>query len=265
MSEDRTTSSSSSVNKLHVPRHSHSGSAVLNNSAPTHFLGSNSKLHNSALRLSRVNTHNTEHVITDAQSVRPTDRLPSAKPNVTHLDKLWTQIDVLDDVKNMLSLVRQKGSFFNDDLNAVLGNLKQQQNSLLDVIASQLFNSLSDKEHRKQMSLFGGEGVTMGEALKREKGEEGDVGSRATSPPSNAPSRPISHHPLEKKEHSDQSKQAQIDRFFENDDLSKFSLDVLYRKQNFEEMNQYVDEIRNGLESVLQSMKKFDETTKEMW
>ncbi|ODV80002.1 uncharacterized protein CANTADRAFT_49404 [Suhomyces tanzawaensis NRRL Y-17324] len=223
--------------KLLLPRHSYNASVS--------STGSNSVLpkNRSGSRLSRTNTNVTDAGASaappnDSHSIRTVDKIPSARPSVSYLDKLWTQIDVLDDVKTMSGEVRSKGSFFNDKFDAELKRLKQLQNRLLETLATQQFNNSSKLEHRKQLSRLN----TMNEPIPQV--------STSTSASATG---------------EDKKRQEKATEFFGMDDLSKYSQDILYRKQNFEEMNQYVAEIKDNLDRVGENMKKFDESTRELW
>lgn len=74
----------------------------------------------------------------DALSLTSTlDRIRTAKPNATYADNLWTQIDVLDDVKHMSDEVRTKGTFFNDKFTDELAKLKKTQNRLIETMIAE--------------------------------------------------------------------------------------------------------------------------------
>ncbi|QEL63457.1 hypothetical protein CJJ09_005659 [Candidozyma auris] len=70
----------------------------------------------------------------DTQSLRTIDQLSTARPSVTMSDKLWTQIDVLDDVKRMAQDVRERGTFLNEEFGQKLVEMKEAQQRLLDVM-----------------------------------------------------------------------------------------------------------------------------------
>lgn len=207
-------SSTSSVHKLQVPRHSYTTSVTSVSSGIPAQSGNRSM--NSVFRLSRANTSTMEssNQAFDGQSVRPNDRAPSAKPNVTYLDKLWTQIDVLDDVKSMLREVREKGSFFNESFALELDNLKAQQDKLLDVVTSQKFDTKSVNALRSSEDVVSPTGG------------------------------------------------GKIEEFFETTELTKYEQK---RRQDFMEMNSYIEDVKNGLDEVAESMKKFGNTTRDMW
>lgn len=129
------------------------------------------------------------------ESVRTVDRLLTTRPSVTHMDKLWTQIDVLDDVKKMSDEVKQLGSFFNDKFDAELEALKRNQTQLLEVMARQHYDTEDDRGRN-------------------------------------------------------------LNEFFDGDAT---------RNLDYSEMNEYVADIRQGLEGVGELMKRFDEVRKELW
>lgn len=178
-------------------------------------LGSKSSLS----RLSRTNT-NAESVYNppstyDNQSMRTTDKIPSARPSVSYLDKLWTQIDVLDDVRNMASQVRSKGLFFNDKFNAELESMKELQNKLIEAMAAQDFDLSLQQERYK-----------------------------------------VKHDTTDKLDSS-------LFSFFDNEGESRQH--ILYKKENFDEMNRYVQDIKVGLQEVGEAMEDFDGVTSEQW
>lgn len=109
---------------------------------------------NSSFRLSRTSTNtnnfNPESMY-DNQSLRTLDRIPSSKASISYLDKLWTQIDVLDDVRMMSQQIREKGSFYNDKFNEELNHLKQSQEKLLDIMANQQNKPSSNEKKRVRM------------------------------------------------------------------------------------------------------------------
>ncbi|KAK6205029.1 uncharacterized protein RJT21DRAFT_12613 [Scheffersomyces amazonensis] len=163
----------------------------------------------------------------ETHSIRTIDRIPSAKPSVTYSDKLWTQIDVLDDVKTMAEQVRLKGSFFNDKFEGELNKLKESQNKLLTTMSMQNFDDMKTKETQK--SLMKSQSTTIDN------------------------------------DDDDTAKQQKLNDFFREDDKGKATKELLNRKQNFDEMNQYVMHIREDLKEVAKAMKKFDETTRDQW
>lgn len=226
------------ADKLSVPHHSYNTSISSTSSiGPTGFNINHraNKSASSTARLSQTNTNNTDTYSNDVQSIKTIDRLPTAKPSVTYLDKLWTQIDVLDDVKNMSNQVRLKGTFFNDKFNEELEKLKSLQNKLFEVMSNQHFKSYSDKDYQKQLYKL-----------------------NVATP--NA-STPQLLNQISEKERNPQNER--LTEFFANDveDLKH----LLYKKQNFDEISQYVEDVRVNLDNVGQSMKKFDESTRDLW
>lgn len=74
-------------------------------------------------------------VRSDASRTSGTPPKTHAVPGVGYLDKLWSQIDVLDDVKSMLNEIRSRGSFFDENFNSELSRLKSAQRKLLDIVS----------------------------------------------------------------------------------------------------------------------------------
>lgn len=192
-----------------------------NNFGVTTFAGHKSNKSGSSIaRLTRSSTNNTEM---DHQSVRAIDGIPSAKPNVTYSDKLWTQIDVLDDVREMSNEIKQRGSFFSDEFRTELNNLKTSQQKLLDTMYKQHYNNMKMNEQQQMIYKMDKTKLNPEELL--------------------------------------QEKQGLTDDFFNE----KVNRDSLYKKQNFDEMHEYIAEIKSDLNQVGDSMKNFDATVSNSW
>ncbi|GMM37214.1 hypothetical protein DASC09_045390 [Saccharomycopsis crataegensis] len=67
----------------------------------------------------------------DTEYPRQVDKIPSVQPTVNYQDKLWTQIDVLDDVKKMSNEAIENNSFFTPQYENNLKDLKKTQMNLL--------------------------------------------------------------------------------------------------------------------------------------
>ncbi|KAG7665814.1 uncharacterized protein J8A68_000639 [[Candida] subhashii] len=203
------------------------------------------------MRLSRTTTNNTDSyanaIVNDApQSLRTIDKIQGAKPAITYADKLWTQIDVLDDVRNMAEEVKNKGSFFNDKFNQELSKLKISQNKLLETMSTQQFSDLNTNEHQKQ--LYHLSAMSKGTSDQQQQEE----------------ASPNASHSEENLEIEKKKKEEKINAFFQDDDLDHKN-QTIYNKQNFEEINQYVAEVKKDLGQLGAAMKEFDESTKEIW
>lgn len=220
-----------SMSRLSIPHHFNSSVSSGSFSLRKGRSGS------SVLRLSKnsgVNTNvESEYPVTtsDEQSLKTADRISSVVPSATYLDKLWSQIDVLDDVKAMSNQIREDGSFFNEDFNEELMKLKRLQNKLLETLANQLF---SDKEvdEQEQLSISSLSSKTIDEAKE-------DLDKEA------------------------RSRNAKINSFF--DQNSKDTTTIEHNKQKLNELKLYVEEVRENLKAVATSMKSFDQTTKDLW
>ncbi|KAK6460053.1 hypothetical protein DFJ63DRAFT_315928 [Scheffersomyces coipomensis] len=188
-----------------------------------------------------INTNVGGNIANETQSLRTIDRIPSARPSVTYSDKLWTQIDVLDDVKAMAEEVRQKGSFFNSKFEEELNNLKSSQNNLLKTMSTQHFDDLKTKEAQK--------------TLMKSQSSQRTVASNELDYESNKV----------KGKEAGISRQEKLNEFFDDDEKEKHTRELFNRKQNLDEMNKYIAQIKDDLKAVATSMKKFDETTKEQW
>lgn len=245
--------------KLAVPgRHSYATSVSSfnhNNLSSQHF-GSQRPL-TAHYRLSRSNTNITadNYSTQDSQSIATIDKIPATKPTVTYLDKLWTQIDVLDDVKNMANEVRTKGSFFNDKFNQELDKLKALQEKLLSTMSTQQFNDINNNEHQKQHFY------------------QLNTITPSVHPADNLRSEDQTVHEdedeeSEKERTKKKAVQEKINAFFKHDDQEEdleFKNQTIYRKENFDEINMYVSQIKKDLKGLGESMKKFDESTREIW
>lgn len=102
-------------------------------------------------KLTTQTTQNSEFTNPDAASLRTIDHIATAKPAVTNADKLWTQIDVLDDVKQMSDDVRQRGLFFNDSFSQELAEVKLAQNRLLESMWKQHHSNVKLSDHQKDL------------------------------------------------------------------------------------------------------------------
>lgn len=144
------------------------------------------------------------------------------------LDKLWTQIDVLDDVKKMAEEVNERGSFLSEKFTALLGQLKESQQRLLDVMAKHAEKSEQNRMRRKKGA--------------RETADRSDLSSDAI-----------------KRESEDTKKRMQ--EFF----FSQSKDDDNPQRRDFDELNEYVGEVQHHMTDVGEHMKTFDEEMKKLW
>lgn len=163
----------------------------------------------------------------DSQSVRTVDQLSTARASVTMLDKLWTQIDVLDDVKKMAHEVQERGSFISEDFSEKLIQMKEAQQRLLDVLGRN--HELSEK-NRQDM---------------KQQLEQG----------------PVERMEEEAIRKDNEAKQKKMHDFFFGAERENTDEET----KDFEELNDYVDDVRESLAAVAKSMAKFDDTTKDLW
>lgn len=168
--------------------------------------------------VSRTATNATD--ATGGESVRTLDQLSTARASVAMLDKLWTQIDVLDDVKAMARDVRESGSFFSDDFNDALAQVKVLQRRLLDVMVQHHDMSERAREERRKVALVE---------------QASDLGD---------------HELTKQRMHS----------FF-------FGLgsDDGAQARDFDELNEYVEEVRDRMGDVGERMQRFDDAAKLLW
>ncbi|KAI5962623.1 uncharacterized protein KGF55_003699 [Candida pseudojiufengensis] len=293
-----TKSDNTNSNNLTVPRHNHSYStSISSNVTPQYFLGNNNNPQNisksnllkpqnsstSQYRLSRTNTNTTNEVSAtylgnlDNFSLTTIDKIPSIKPSVTYSDKLWTQIDVLDDVKKLSQEIKQRGSFFNDKFNNELLKLRKSQNKLLETINNnskfnQEDNNKNDEKKLYQLNqsrVHSSGPLTRATThhsenllkVKEEEEEENESKEKSsendndTNEQSN-PNQPNKRSKLEEE---------MIKEFFESDEIN-FENDItLYSKETFDEIKKYIKEIKIDLKGLGDSIKEFDDSTSKGW
>lgn len=151
-----------------------------------------------------------------------------ARASVAMLDKLWTQIDVLDDVKAMAEEVKERGSFFSDSFTALLTQMKESQHRLLEVMAK---NTERSEQHREQRRKGA-----------RETADKGELNAEVI-----------------KKDSEETKKRMQEFFFSHNKD------DEDPQRRDFDELNEYVADVRQHMAEVGEKMKKFDDEIKKLW
>jgi len=183
-------------------------------------------------RISRTATQNTDtgsgFTGIDAQSILTLDQLSTAKASVTMLDKLWTQIDVLDDVKTMADEVKARGSFFSENFTGQLMLLKESQQRLLEVMAKHTERSDLSREQRRNGA--------------RETIETGEFSAEAVQ------------------KESEETKKRMHEFFF-----GQSKDDDNPQRRDMEELSEYVGDVRQHMKDVGEQMKKFDEEIKKIW
>ncbi|KAI3405224.2 hypothetical protein KGF56_001968 [Candida oxycetoniae] len=263
---------SNSSNRLTVPpRHSYSTSvSSSSNVSPSQFIHTTNGLRNkqgsSSMRLSRTNTETTDAYVAnqDNQSIQTIDKIPSAKPSVTYQDRLWTQIDVLDDVKKMAQEVRSRGSFFDDKFRKEMSKLKQSQEKLIQTMSQQGFDDMNISEVQNQqlyqlntnslqtpttaMTRTTTNIITEDDNSHNNTGAEGEEEDKAKLVE------------MAKK----QMDQEKITKFFANDEF-KFENLKVYDKTTFDEINGYVQQVKQDLMELGKAIKEFDDSTKNIW
>ncbi|GEQ71518.1 hypothetical protein JCM33374_g5202 [Metschnikowia sp. JCM 33374] len=165
----------------------------------------------------------------DAHTLRTVDQLSTARPSVAISDKLWTQIDVLDDVKAMAEEVDRTGGFFNDDFSSSLAQLKASQSRLLEVVSRHQSMSDRAREQRREQAKAHPETV----------GVDDDGISK----------------------HQEQTRKRMNDFFSGSVKPSA----ELAQSRDFDELNEYVSEVRESLGEVSEKMTDFDRVTKKLW
>lgn len=166
---------------------------------------------------------------TDSASINTMDQISTARPAVTMLDKLWTQIDVLDDVRSMAQEVQEKGSFLGAEFNARLQAMKEAQLKLLELMKKQ--ELLSEQARQTRADL-------------REEQVQG----------------PFKQEDIER---DLEIKQKRMQDFFFSQGNNENS--TKQRKREFEELNDHVLDVRSNLDQVARSMADFEDATKDLW
>lgn len=185
---------------------------------------------NDDLLLSKVSINRlaTRSTVPDQESLPTIDQIPTARASVAMLDKLWTQIDVLDDVKLMAETVGKHGSFFNEEFTQSLRLMKESQERLLDKVEAH--QNACNKAREQQEKLFTYNANTSTEA--KHEGEE--------------------HEQIQKR----------MDEFFS---LPPKPATEDSKLRDFDELDQYVNEVRSSLRDVLEQMKNFDDVRRKLW
>lgn len=116
-------------------------------------------------KLTTQTTQNSEFTNLDVASLRTIDHIATAKPAVTNADKLWTQIDVLDDVKQMSDDVRQRGLFFNEKFSQELAEVKLAQNRLLESMWKQHHSNVKLSDHQKDLFQRGAQDENLRQSM----------------------------------------------------------------------------------------------------
>lgn len=187
------------------------------------------------------------------------------------MDKLWTQIDVLDDVKRMSEEVKQNRSFFNDRFDDELEKLKFLQYKLLEVMARQHFNNDEETEHQKQLYRLN----TMHpdeESTNLVHKRKDEIPEKNETDPEELSKIQQDEQEQEKvvgaEDHGDgekMKKRAQkLNQFFD-DITANHENTILSRKTDFSELAVYIEDIKENLAVVGDSMKNFDRMRKELW
>ena len=228
----------------------------------------------SAYRLSRSNTNTTSDgylANLDNQSIQSIDQVPSAKPSVTYLDKLWTQIDVLDDVKRMAEDSKMKNTLFNDKYLEQLAKLKELQDQLLQTMSAlQIEDTYTNEVQKQQLyQLKTVEIESRAEAALKDpsvpsKSEEGSTQNSSRT-------HETEQHDLGEKRTASLSNEAKlsteeqekIDKFFaandedyDSEDDGDFQSQTIYNKEVFDEINRYVQQVKHDLRGLGEAMKE---------
>ncbi|KAI5957115.1 hypothetical protein KGF54_000043 [Candida jiufengensis] len=290
-----TKSTNSNNNNLTVPKSQHSYStSIASNVSPQFFLNQNAPNSSksnllkptstaSQYRLSRTNTNTTNEAYLnyDNNSIQTIDKIPSVKPSVTYSDKLWTQIDVLDDVKKLSEEVKTRGSFFNNKFNNELSKLKQSQIELLRTMSNAKFNDMNNTNELQKQQLYqlgnsrahasgpltrATTNASMGHLsenlLKVQEEEEEEEEENENE---NDNKKTNSNQQTDEQTQKSKIEQEVIKNFFESDDVTFENDNSLYTKETFEEIKKYVKQIKTDLKGLGNAIKEFDNSTSKGW
>lgn len=166
--------------------------------------------------------------VIDGESLRTIDQLSTARASVAILDKLWTQIDVLDDVKLMAEDVKTRGSFFNEEFTNVLNEMKVAQKKLQEVVL----------RHQEAS-----------ERVRIERNEDAQEIDRVWG---------LAQGDAEKETEITKQK---MQKFFFLEDSERTGP----QQKDFDQLNDYVKEVLENLEVLGLRMRNFDEATKKLW
>ena len=162
------------------------------------------------------------------ESLPAIDQIPTARASAAMLDKLWTQIDVLDDVTAMAEAVKDHGSFFTEEFSSSICHMKESQDKLLDiVIAQQMAAKKAQEEQETRLKEDEAPPVAFATQKQKEEQEQLRMSDFFSQPP-----KPASHNPK----------------------LAKF-----------DELDQYVGEVRESLIHIQDQMNNFDEVRCKLW
>lgn len=96
-------------------------------------MGTMGTLHTTGTQLTRE--QRSESIYGPAPSPnRLVDQVPRARHTVDYQDMLWTQIDILDDVRKMAEQTRSQGSFFSREHSEAMESLRESQIELLSAL-----------------------------------------------------------------------------------------------------------------------------------
>lgn len=222
---------------LSLPGGHQSSLLMSNSSLPAFISGAHSSGHRANRSTSSFGKFHKKNNSTELPyqnempNMKSLDYLPSARPNVTFLDRLWSQIDVLDDVKALSNEVMSRGSFFNDKFNEDLVALKQLQNAVLELMARLHADNLINNDHQRKMA-------------EMSQAHEDLLDSEEPAKQENLLKAQILHD------------------FFE-DERTDFK-NILYKKQSYEDLNVSVEKIKITLRKLGRSMKEFDANINEL-
>lgn len=166
--------------------------------------------------------------VQDQESLPSIDQIPTARASVAMLDKLWTQIDVLDDVKAMAEAVNEHGSFFTEEFSSSLRQMKESQKALLDKVIAHQKAGYKAREERERTN------ENMGSLPKNEVSaeQENEVVRQRMNDFFSQPPKSVSDNP---------------------------------KLRDFEELDQYIGEVKTSLHDVHEQMKSFDDVRRKLW
>ncbi|WPK24021.1 hypothetical protein PUMCH_001275 [Australozyma saopauloensis] len=165
--------------------------------------------------------------VQDTESLPTIDQIPTARASVAMLDKLWTQIDVLDDVKAMAETVSKHGSFFTEEFATSLQLIKSSQEKLLDKVVTYQAATNKTREEREKTFTYA---LAKNDATDTE--QENEQIRQRMNDFFALPPKPASEDP---------------------------------KLKDFDELDNYINEVRGNMYDISDQMKNYDAIREKLW
>ncbi|CDK27807.1 unnamed protein product [Kuraishia capsulata CBS 1993] len=179
---------------------------------------------------------------------KSSDKIPSIKAQVDYQDKLWTPIDILDDVHKLSQKVHVNGSFFDAKHAQSLEELKKSQMKLLCAMA----------EAEKMMSVNDYYKIWKPQTLGSSEENPNSRSNSASVKGSSEPHRAENDQAQQPQGKSESSTHQQVP------DLKDYK-ETLFENSYFSELGELTGTVRSSLQEVKQSIIRIDQLSKGMW